>query len=226
MNSVSMREARRALQAEHRRVELLGRRDQRGVAHRSGAPACRIAAPQGAAWRKCSSFSGFSSTSYSGAAARRTCPPRACCWRSRSRPMSRCRPCSSRCSARRRRRWFFFVVVDPLLLGAWVWLVLELYGKPERFLQTATAVFGTGAVLGARPVPAAAADRSPRSARRRPPALAQVARAAAGGRCSRSSPAASSSSPRTPTCSPASPCALTYFLLVNLLVGLLRGPGA
>ena len=44
--------------------------------------------------------------------------------------------------------WFLFIVVDPLLLGAWVWLVLRLFGKTERFLQTATAVFGTGAVLG------------------------------------------------------------------------------
>jgi hypothetical protein len=44
--------------------------------------------------------------------------------------------------------WFFFVVIDPLLLAAWVWLVLRLYGHRERFLQAAAAVFGTGAVLG------------------------------------------------------------------------------
>jgi len=44
--------------------------------------------------------------------------------------------------------WAFFLVVDPLLLGAWVWLVLRLFGRSERFLQTASAVFGTGAVLG------------------------------------------------------------------------------
>lgn len=44
--------------------------------------------------------------------------------------------------------WFFFLVVDPLLIGAWVWFVLRLFGHGERFLQTASAVFGTGAVLG------------------------------------------------------------------------------
>lgn len=44
--------------------------------------------------------------------------------------------------------WLFFVVVDPLLLAAWLWLVLRLYGHRERFLQAASAVFGTGAVLG------------------------------------------------------------------------------
>ena len=44
--------------------------------------------------------------------------------------------------------WFFFLVIDPLLLGGWLWLVLRLHGHAERFLQTAAAVFGTGAVLG------------------------------------------------------------------------------
>lgn len=44
--------------------------------------------------------------------------------------------------------WFFFLVVDPLLLMAWVWLVLRLYRHPERFQQTASAVLGTGALLG------------------------------------------------------------------------------
>jgi hypothetical protein len=44
--------------------------------------------------------------------------------------------------------WFFFVVIDPLLLAAWVWLVLRIFGRLERFVQTAAAVFGTGAVLG------------------------------------------------------------------------------
>ena len=46
--------------------------------------------------------------------------------------------------------WLFFLVVDPLLLGAWIWLLLRLYGKSERFLQTATAVFGAGASSGSR----------------------------------------------------------------------------
>jgi hypothetical protein len=44
--------------------------------------------------------------------------------------------------------WFVFVVVDPLLLTAGVYLLLKLFGKADRFLQTATAVLGTGVVLG------------------------------------------------------------------------------
>jgi hypothetical protein len=44
--------------------------------------------------------------------------------------------------------WTLFVFGDPLLLGAGTWLVLRLFRHPERFLQTATAVFGTGALLG------------------------------------------------------------------------------
>jgi hypothetical protein len=44
--------------------------------------------------------------------------------------------------------WFFFLVVDPLLLAAWTWLVLKVYGHTERFQQTIAAVFGTGALLG------------------------------------------------------------------------------
>ncbi len=43
--------------------------------------------------------------------------------------------------------WFFFLALDPLLLTLCVWLMLKLYGHPERFLQTASAVLGTGAVL-------------------------------------------------------------------------------
>jgi hypothetical protein len=44
--------------------------------------------------------------------------------------------------------WLFFLIVDPLLLTACVWLVLRLYGRTERFPQTASAVLGTGALLG------------------------------------------------------------------------------
>ena len=44
--------------------------------------------------------------------------------------------------------WFVFVVLDPLLLTGSVWLLLRLFGRPQRFLQTATAVLGTGALLG------------------------------------------------------------------------------
>ena len=44
--------------------------------------------------------------------------------------------------------WLVFVVLDPLLLRGGVWLLLRLFNRRERFQQTATAVLGTGAVLG------------------------------------------------------------------------------
>jgi hypothetical protein len=44
--------------------------------------------------------------------------------------------------------WLVFVVLDPILLTGGTWLLLKLFAHPERFLQTATAVLGTGAVLG------------------------------------------------------------------------------
>jgi len=44
--------------------------------------------------------------------------------------------------------WLIFLVVDPLLLTGCTWLMLRLYGHPERFRQTAAAVLGTGALLG------------------------------------------------------------------------------
>lgn len=44
--------------------------------------------------------------------------------------------------------WFVALVVDPLLLGGGIWLLLRLFSRPERFLQTATAVLGTGTLFG------------------------------------------------------------------------------
>lgn len=44
--------------------------------------------------------------------------------------------------------WFVFLVMDPALLVATVWLMLRLYGRAGRFQQTASAVLGTGALLG------------------------------------------------------------------------------
>lgn len=38
-------------------------------------------------------------------------------------------------------------VTDVLLAGVLVWLLLLLTGRPQRFRQTASAVFGTGALL-------------------------------------------------------------------------------
>lgn len=44
--------------------------------------------------------------------------------------------------------WFVFVVLDPLLLAGWIFGLLRLFGRGSRFVQTAAAVFGTGALLG------------------------------------------------------------------------------
>jgi hypothetical protein len=44
--------------------------------------------------------------------------------------------------------WLFYTVLDPLLLLGWTWLVLRILGRGARFLQTATAVFGANAMLG------------------------------------------------------------------------------
>ena len=44
--------------------------------------------------------------------------------------------------------WFVFIVADPLLLMALTWALLRLFNKRERWLQTATAILGAGAVLG------------------------------------------------------------------------------
>jgi hypothetical protein len=44
--------------------------------------------------------------------------------------------------------WVVFLLADPLLLTGCVWLILKLFNHPERFLQTAAAVLGTGALLG------------------------------------------------------------------------------
>jgi hypothetical protein len=44
--------------------------------------------------------------------------------------------------------WIIFVLLDPVLLVAGVYLLLKLFGKSDRFLQVATAVLGTGVVLG------------------------------------------------------------------------------
>jgi hypothetical protein len=119
--------------------------------------------------------------------------------------------------------WFFFVVVDPLLLAAWVWLVLRLYGHTERFAQTASAVFGTGAVLGLclylpLQLIATGLGHAPTSALAQVFALLLVVTfALVTGRIIK---LATDSSMFTGIA-----VALTYFLLVNYLVGVLRGPG-
>jgi len=119
--------------------------------------------------------------------------------------------------------WIFFIVIDPLLLGGWVWLVLRVYGHPERFLQAASAVFGTGAVLGIGlylplQLIITGLGYEPTSG------LAQffalllvVAFALVTGRIIK---LATDSNLFTGIA-----VSLTYFLVVNYLVGVLRGPG-
>jgi hypothetical protein len=119
--------------------------------------------------------------------------------------------------------WLLFIVVDPLLLAGWVWLVLRLYGRRERFLQTASAVFGTGAVLGVGlylplQLIVAGLGHEPASGLARFFALLLiVAFALVTGRIIK---LATDSNLFTGIA-----VALTYFLIINYLVGVLRGPG-
>jgi len=120
--------------------------------------------------------------------------------------------------------WFFFIVVDPLLLGLWIWLVLKLYGHAERYMQTAAAVFGTGAVLGLGlylPLQLIVTQLGfePTSGPAQVFALLLVVVfVLVTGRIIK---LATDSNLFTGIA-----VALTYFLAINYLVGVLRGPGA
>jgi len=120
--------------------------------------------------------------------------------------------------------WFLFIVVYPLLLGAWVWLLLRLFSKPERFRQTASAVFGAGAVLGlALYLPlqliASAFGQEPSSGLAQTFALLLVVTfALVTGRIIK---LATDSNLFTGIA-----VSLTYFLLINFLVGVARGAAA
>jgi len=119
--------------------------------------------------------------------------------------------------------WFFFVVLDPLLLLAWAWLVLRIFGHRERYVQTATAVLGANAVLGfAIYLPLqmllAALGQDPQSGLAQVVALVQVVVfALVTGRILKF---ATDSSLFTGIA-----MSLTYVLLVIMVMGLLRGPG-
>ena len=119
--------------------------------------------------------------------------------------------------------WLFFVVLDPLLLFAWTWLVLRIFGKTERLKQTATAIFGASATLGVvlyLPLQAllAAAGQDVASVPSQVVALLLVvAFALVTGRILK---IATDTSLFTGIA-----VSLTYFMVVNLLVGVLRGPG-
>jgi len=120
--------------------------------------------------------------------------------------------------------WVFFIVVDPLLLGAWLWLVLRLYGHAQRFTQTASAVFGTGAVLGIGlylplQLIVTGLGFGPASGLAQVFALLLVVTfALVTGRIIK---LATDSNLFTGIA-----VSLTYFLVINYLVGVLRGPGA
>ena len=44
-------------------------------------------------------------------------------------------------------RFLMGLVVDPLLIAAWIWMVLAIFGRQARFEQTLAAIFGTYALL-------------------------------------------------------------------------------
>jgi hypothetical protein len=120
--------------------------------------------------------------------------------------------------------WFVFVVVDPVLLICGTWLLLRLFQHPERFLQTATAVLGTGALLGlAVYLPLQwildAAGATPESTLAGIAALALVVMfALVTGRILQLAMDASLFTGVA--------ISLTYFLLINLLLGLAGGGGS
>lgn len=120
--------------------------------------------------------------------------------------------------------WFVFVVLDPALLIGGTWLLLRLFQHPERFLQAATAVLGTGALLGlAVYLPLQwvldAAGATPESTLAGIAALALVVMfALVTGRILQLAMDASLFTGVA--------ISLTYFLLINLLLGLAGGGGS
>jgi hypothetical protein len=120
--------------------------------------------------------------------------------------------------------WAFFVVGDPLLLMAWVWLVLRLFGRADRYLQTVSAVLGTGALLGLGlylPLQfvVMALDQPPSSSTAQAFGLLLiVVFALVTGRIIK---LATESNLFTGIA-----VALTYFLVVNTLLGVVRGAGS
>ena len=43
--------------------------------------------------------------------------------------------------------WIAHLLVEALFTVVWYWLLLRVFGKPERFLQTTSAVFGYQTVI-------------------------------------------------------------------------------
>jgi hypothetical protein len=120
--------------------------------------------------------------------------------------------------------WIVFVLLDPVLLVAGVYLLLKLFGKTDRFLQAATAVLGTGVVLGVGlflPVQWAVmqAGLAPESSAAGLVALAMVV--VFGLVTGRILKLATDTNLFTGVT-----LALTYFLLINLLLTMASGRGA
>lgn len=119
--------------------------------------------------------------------------------------------------------WFFFLVVDPLLLSAWVWLVLKVFNHTERFLQTVSAVLGTGALLGLAvylPLQLVVTGLGFAATSRVAQAIGLALVAVFALVTGRIIKLATESSLFTGLA-----VALTYFIAINTLVGVVRGPG-
>lgn len=120
--------------------------------------------------------------------------------------------------------WAFFLVGDPLLLMAWVWLVLRLFAHTERYVQTVSAVLGTGALLGLavylplQLIVTGSGQASTSSLAQLLGLLLVVIFALVTGRIFK---LATESNLFTGIA-----VALTYFLVVNFLLGVVRGAGA
>jgi hypothetical protein len=46
-----------------------------------------------------------------------------------------------------RPAYVVFLVADPLLLMGWIWLVLKVYGRVDRYAQTIAAILGSSALI-------------------------------------------------------------------------------
>lgn len=117
--------------------------------------------------------------------------------------------------------WVVFLLLDPLLLMLTTFLLLRLHGHSQRFRQTAAAVLGTGALLGLAvflPLQLAvdASGAGPASGPARLTAiLSLVAFAAVTGRIFKLAAGISLFSGMA--------VAISYFFVINLLLGVLAG---
>jgi hypothetical protein len=45
-------------------------------------------------------------------------------------------------------RYFVFLVIEPIMLMGWIWIVLKVYRREERYRQTIAAILGASALIG------------------------------------------------------------------------------